>query len=1463
VTATGDRRFLKTPWVPPSVEVSRKMMNNLLFDGGVARCCGGRSSDLDSLGAGVGLHFRLLWYYFLWFAMAVVVASPVLALAYYGSRLEAEEMDPMRFARLSIANIGDHGGSWENYTVTVPTSHITYSARQVSGIVTACDFVYVVLFFVLVLFLKGRIAAITERVETSVISARDYTVFVTGLPANVKEEEVAAHFNGLYNLRAPDWQYASSCAECFCNRKMARRKQFADRGAPAPHTALPLAGPADAATAPSGSAPPAGGWELLTTGDPAGGAPGNPPPPRNMRQRLDGGGAPASPPGDEDEGKWVADVSLAYANGSIINRYRALAGLFGRIREAKAQAQRFNTGSPYADSRKLERTLAALAKLEGKLAVINNKYSRTYNTAVVGAYVTFNNEESLARCTEDYRGSDTAFGCRRWQQPAPLKFKGETLAVRRAPDPSQIVWQNLETSWRTRTCLQTGVTIVLLLLLAASFFFIMLAQAYQVRFRSEVPNLGLCNSLLPAIAFNRSVTTTGALAPSPNNTLPADLTLVRDAHDATCAALGASRVYWSTTATAPPRLSSTNATSPCLNECFSDSVAAGSCTYDTVTPGRSITFARSDVVACYCTARLRAAVSTAGVFKGLRELVANDGKFCINSATDYLLYNALIIVASGIVVLINTVLGGALRYIAHLEGHADLDAVHRSIATKVFMAFFLNTACIVLIINAALPAAVSNVTLGSTRLFNGSYAGFDTRWHTTVGVSIVLTMALNSITVNFFTLYRGLCARPCLPRKATKYVSQEQLDAAFIPPEWPYPVRVAAIMNTFFTCLMYSSGHPLLLAVGAFSFIVGYWLDRWALTRLSRRPPRYDNAMAHFSVSAIPWAIFIHLLFAVWMYSDPTVLYSPTVGGKDAVTAVAVTATEVDDIVGGLALSSALRTTIGSTVITRLSRENTLPLLILLVVYVFVWFFTSTLGRALVAFVRYVLCCGQCERFITLVVGDRAIVKRHPPYAGPYESVLAAGKRYSLSDRDRKLGARFWRERHGQMVRVWLYALKDPRAQAADGKVFGERLLTWEVIRFQAIPDYHIESNPAYRPAVLAIQAARAAQSKSAGKTLPRVGTGLRGASSRALHGAASARDTRGGGAGGAGLRTGSGKPPVLSSSVPPVAGTSLPDGSFAFSNPMPAGRGAATATAATAAGPGAAAVTVEPAAGGEVGAARAPVESVMEYSTYETSGGYGGYGGYMDYGGGYGGAYDGSGGYDPNMMSAGGYYMQPDGMTMYMPYGADPYGGGGDPYGGGGGDPYGGGYMDPALAMIVGGYGGAAYGSTADNDPNAHAMPPLAPDSVVVGGMPSPAGTGMPEVPPGYGLPPPGYDPSTMPPPGYDPSTMPPPGYDPSTMPPPGYDPSTMPPPGYDPHVMAGYPPPSADAGAGPSHLDPATMYGQPVYMPYASDPSAAGGGGYYAPDGSGPYAHDPAAAAAAHAAYYGGAPPPPPPSS
>jgi hypothetical protein len=100
----------------------------------------------------------------------------------------------------------------------------------------------------------------------------------------------------------------------------------------------------------------------------------------------------------------------------------------------------------------------------------------------VGAFVTFNNEESAAVCLANYRNSRSSFG--RFWQPQGLRFKSSSsgkatpIQVERAREPADIRWENLEYDFvkrhaKTRAIKWSKFLTFLLLLFSFVFLLVM------------------------------------------------------------------------------------------------------------------------------------------------------------------------------------------------------------------------------------------------------------------------------------------------------------------------------------------------------------------------------------------------------------------------------------------------------------------------------------------------------------------------------------------------------------------------------------------------------------------------------------------------------------------------------------------------------------------------------------------------------------------------------------------------------------------------------------------------------------------------------------------------------------------------------------------------------------------------------------------------------------------------------
>jgi hypothetical protein len=115
------------------------------------------------------------------------------------------------------------------------------------------------------------------------------------------------------------------------------------------------------------------------------------------------------------------------------------------------------------------------------------------------------------------------------------------------------------------------------------------------------------------------------------------------------------------------------------------------------------------------------------------------------------------ILASASVVVINALLQFSMRMLTKFELHHSLDTEALSMSRRLFISQFTNTAVVVLLANAD----VNIISSSGTR-----YSDFTTKWYSTVGGAIIVTMLLNIGSPQVMVFARVFYA--CCRRKFTK-----------------------------------------------------------------------------------------------------------------------------------------------------------------------------------------------------------------------------------------------------------------------------------------------------------------------------------------------------------------------------------------------------------------------------------------------------------------------------------------------------------------------------------------------------------------------------------------------------------------------------------------------------------------------------------------------------------------------
>jgi len=1064
----------------------------------------------------MALYFRLLVYLSMFFALASLAALPALLLNAGGQRLTQEDSDGLGLAKLSLGNLGPPKDkafvvndtlSNDDFVIEMAFFGTQYTLSEAAQVITYADFVYSVLFLLFALWWTRKLHATERSVDDENVTAADYAVYVRGLPRDATVGEVRAHFDALYNLRAPDWTWKGSCSRCYCGHKDTQRRQF--RG---PKAAARLErkwmeyNRARAARTRKGCC---GGTVRVAPS--AGGAAVARPAPVDWRDWFVSPTLNAT--NSSDPGylrSWVAEVTLCYPNGALLRRYQALQGLRSRLLHARAAVKVYSDPRGWTPrqagccgvccecevdgscagggcrcclvrSGPLAARLAAaethLQRIEVRLRRLDLRHASKLRDDVIGAFVVFNNEESYRRCLYDYDGTKAWWmdlcgrGPNHCCQPPPLRMRGRALVVGQAPEADDVIWENLQTPQWERSLRVACTNLLMLLLLAVSFVAILLSQQQQADLNLFLPELAICEQQAPAAAYGGI-----AAVPSDLPRLTRSKTMDSSCDSVPGASSGSLLYLWYEGSAAPPTppltapllANITNAadvvTSTVRNHC------AGPCIPKSVTsdepcvvPGQvdreggTATFPVRNIIGCFCLGALQASIERDGVFSGAVD-VLNKFPSCEKLASSYVLAQVLIGFAAAGIVIINTMLQGFLARVTHLEHHNSVSDLKNATAAKLFLALFLNTGLLVLLVHARI-AGSDALPIG---LFNGEFDSFSPGWYSVAGVSLSLTMVINIIAPHILPLGSYMCVVPC-KRQCCGHTAlvQHELNQLYSAPQFEIESRVPHVMNTVMVALVYSSGIPLLLPIAAVSLLVTFVIDKLLLLRFYARPPLLDSSMAQLAANIMPFAGLAHTAFAVWFYGDEdTVASTPLLlGDPGGVGAEQRYQDFVDSVSGWDVVGFA----------PRIVRQNTFPMFFLFVVLLLGILLRFTVGRLLWSLLGRLVHGASCGRWCDqhTAVDDNC----NPPFTGEFERKVPLGVKMALSPADQALG---WRVVDDHLrapgaqaqVKVW------PRSGSQFGKAHykGDFMLTWEVIAEYGIASYDMAANPRYAAAVMALE---------------------------------------------------------------------------------------------------------------------------------------------------------------------------------------------------------------------------------------------------------------------------------------------------------------------------------------------------------------------------------------------------------
>jgi hypothetical protein len=560
----------------------------------------------------------------------------------------------------------------------------------------------------------------------------------------------------------------------------------------------------------------------------------------------------------DSTGAIIAEVTLCLDEGDDIKFYQSRKPLKKdinrtdwHIKKLKWELQQEKKAAPNDDGvggmdeqkvkklqKKIDKQKNHRAKVVKKMSKVMEKRKKANMKAkkhkrVVGAFVTFSTDMGHHMIIERYPKNYCAWCCqdkeRRWHGTLASKSKylnfDEKLMtrvrVKKAPEPTTLMWENFEVSWCSRLCRKTGTSIIALCLLVGSAMAVYYAKTVDATVAEKYCDTANPEQeIFPGVKCADYVKNTTMLD-AETRCLPV-LTLYPDA------------------ATFNRQVAANNVTG-LGSTCF--------CRKYTVDPDVAVDIYES------CAGYLLYSAQKLGA----------------------------VLLSSFMILLINGIYNKVVQCMAHLERHHAIDSMQSSISFRAMLGQFCNTGLVYLLVNANLQGNAFFENYNAVQSSAGQilsnlsgYSDFTPKWYAEVGNAITLTLLMLAFSPHVFPIITYLRfhirvnCRCCLTSAAT----QAELNQKFHPPQFHYMTRYAQISVSILICMMYSTGIPFLYVVAAITCFTFYWVDKAMFCWLYGKPPQYDPTINQSYSAVLGYALVIHVAFGTWMLGNKSILAS-------------------------------------------------------------------------------------------------------------------------------------------------------------------------------------------------------------------------------------------------------------------------------------------------------------------------------------------------------------------------------------------------------------------------------------------------------------------------------------------------------------------------------------------------------------------------------------------------------------
>lgn len=247
---------------------------------------------------------------------------------------------------------------------------------------------------------------------------------------------------------------------------------------------------------------------------------------------------------------------------------------------------------------------------------------------------------------------------------------------------------------------------------------------------------------------------------------------------------------------------------------------------------------------------------------------------CADFVPTFIKYQAINIGIILIIPLVNTIVNIIFKGLTTFERNKTMSQDMNSNMSKIFIISFINSGLLLVITNLRVDFFLDHISWFP--FFAGEFRDFDPAWYNRVGVMILFSMLLDifmpHVTSILMTILNHICRccdAGCSGGKKTKALTKEDYFNIYTGPIFEIDGRYASLLSSFFVTLMFSAGLPFLLLCFLLDLFITYVVDKILILKFYRNPPKYDLGIIQTFLFYCFVALFIHFAFSVWLLSNP------------------------------------------------------------------------------------------------------------------------------------------------------------------------------------------------------------------------------------------------------------------------------------------------------------------------------------------------------------------------------------------------------------------------------------------------------------------------------------------------------------------------------------------------------------------------------------------------------------------